>query len=214
MQPINQVYICPVDDEQKPETVKGIEQGKGKFILPREEDSETCIEKDEGVSLVAVPTDELRRATVTTDKLYYLTPHKSEALETWEVLFRLAQDKKRTLIGQTALRKNSRKIYQLVVFNDYLTLQEIEFPEHIREAPEATHPKVSKALMAVAKQVLSAKTIDWAEFDASDEGLKRFRERIDSGETIVTDTTTGTTADNVVDLMAALKASVEAEGNV
>lgn len=213
MQPINQVYICPVDAKQKPETVKGVEQGKGKYILPREEDSESSIERDEGVNLVAVPTDELRKATVTTDKLYYLTPHKSESVETWEVLFRLAQDKKRTLIGQAALRKNSRKIYQLIVFSDYLTLQEIEFPEHIREAPEIEHPKVSKALMGLAKQVLTAKTIDWAEFDADDEGLRRFRDRIEGGKTIVIDTATGASTDNVVDLMAALKASVEAEGS-
>ena len=203
MTPIRQVYQCPTDDQLKPDTVKGIEVTKGKYAIPEDEDT---ILASEGIELVAVPTADLNEATITGDKLYYLSPPTS-SLQAWEVLFRLARDKKRTLIGQTAIRKNSRKIYRLTTFNDYLVLQNIEFPEHVREAPPIVHPTVSKAMMAQARKVLEATEIPWEKFDAEDEGLKQFRARLEGAVPVTTDDEPET--DNVVDLMEALTATLE-----
>jgi DNA end-binding protein Ku len=207
--PIKQVFQCPIDEELKPEIVKGFEVTKGNFaILPEEDTDSEEIPADTGINLVAVPTRDLNQATVPGSALYYLQPNEV-AVKAWEILFRVVKSSKLTLIGQSALRKNSRKIFRLVLFNDYLAMQEIAFPEHVRSAPEVFHPKVEKALMDMAKTVLDAMTIGWDEFDAEDAGFAAFRERI-TGLTPVASQEKTPRGDNVVDLMDALKASVEA----
>lgn len=205
--PIKQAYVCPVDDKRinRDDTVKGVEVTKGNYAIIEEPEE---IPANDGIELVAVPTDDLRQATVTGSTMYYLSP-STTSLKAWEILFRIAKDKKRTLIGQTAIRVNSRKIYQLVIFNDFLVLQELVFPESIRPAPDIVHPAVEKALMAQAKEVLNATQIPWDVFDAEDEGLRRFRERLE-GAVPVTTQAAPESGENVVDLMDALKASVKA----
>jgi DNA end-binding protein Ku len=203
---IRQVYQCPQDGELNPETVKAIEVTKGKYtVVP--DDMPIDLPATDGMDIVAVPTKAVQDATIPTDKLYYLEPHKT-ALKAWEILYRLAHDSKRTLIGQATLRANSQKIYRLTVFNDYLVMQALQFPEHIREAPEAVHVTVEKRLMDEAKRVLNAIEVPWEKFDASDEALRRFRKAAETGEQIVVSDTTDDQG-NVVDLMDALKRSVE-----
>ena len=205
--PIKQQYVCPTND--KPcETVKGFEQTKGKYVIPKAEDVEE-FEREEGIELTAVPLTMIEEQTLPGTTMYYLRP-AAEAMQGWEILFRLAKDKKRALIGQSAIRRNSRKMYRLLIFNDYLCLQALEFPEHIREAPDTPHVKVPKALMDQAKQVLTAIEVPWDKFDSKDQGLVRFRQMIETGEVVQTTDETGAVSDdNVVDLMAALKRSVE-----
>jgi DNA end-binding protein Ku len=207
MTPIKQAYICPVDDARidRDNTVKGVEVTKGNYATIEEPDE---ILADDGIELVAVPSTDLDQATVPGSTMYYLSP-STTSLKAWEILFRLAKDKKRTMIGQTAIRKNSRKMYRLVIFNDFLVLQELVFPEHIRQAPDIVHPTVEKKLMDEAKRVLNATEIPWDKFDADDEGLKRFRERLE-GAVPVTSEAKPEDSGNVVDLMDALRQSVAA----
>lgn len=204
---INQVYRCPEDGALNPETVKAVEVTKGNYVIPEQQEAEE-IPAEDGIQIVAVPTAMVDQATITTDKLYYLEPHRT-AQKAWEILFRLAKDTKRTLIGQTTLRANSRKIYRLIVFNDYLVMQALEFPEHIREAPERESITVEKALMDQAKQVLNAIEIKWEDLDISDEGLRRFLEQTETGEQISTRMVEDAQGDPM-DLMDALKQSIEA----
>lgn len=206
--PIQQAIWCPTEDKRinREDTVKGVETTKGKFALIEAPEE---VPADDGIELVAVPTEDLEQATVTGSTMYYLAPTPL-SLQAWEVLYRIAADKKRTMIGQTAIRKNSRKIYRVTRFNDFLVLQEVVFPEHIRTAPEVEHPTVPKDMMAMAKDVLEAKSISWESFDAEDEGLKRFRERLEGAVPVTPEGQPAHAGENVVDLMDALKASVAA----
>ncbi len=204
---IKQVYQCPEDEALNPDTVKGVEISKGNYVIPEVQEAEE-IPAEDGIQIVAVPTAMVDQATITTDKLYYLEPHRT-AQKAWEILFRLAKDTKRTLIGQTTLRANSRKIYRLTVFNEYLVMQALEFPEHIRDAPERESITVEKALMDQAKQVLNAIEIPWEDLDKTDEGLRRFLETTETGEQVSTRVVEGKQGDPI-DLMEALKQSIEA----
>jgi non-homologous end joining protein Ku len=206
--PIRQAYLCPEDEELNPETVKAIEVTKGNYVIPEVEEPEE-IPADDGISFVAVPTEDMEHATIATDKLYYLQPHVT-GVKAWEILYRLASQNKLTLIGQAALKANSRKIYRLTVFNDYLVLQALEFPEHIREAPDRDSVIIEKKLMDQAKQVLSAIEVPWEKVDVTDEGLRRFQALTEAGERIHVGPTTTDKQGEPIDLMEALKQSVEA----
>ena len=204
---IKQVYQCPEGEELSPETVKAVEVTKGNYVVPEVQDIPE-IPAEDGIQIVAVPTDMVDATTVPTNTLYYLEPHQT-AHKAWEILYRLAKDRKRTLLGQTTLRANSRKIYRLTVFNEYLVMQALEFPEHIREAPERSAVTVEKALMDQAKAVLDAIEVPWDTVDTSDEALRRFQEIAQTGEKVTTATTTEPSGDPI-DLMEALKQSVAA----
>lgn len=201
--PIKQVYRCPVDEVLQPITIKGIEVTKGKFVILEEVED---IEADNEIDFVVVPTSGLETSTVTGEGFYYLSPIGNS--KPWEVLYRVTKDKKRTLIGQTALRKNSRKIYKLVIFNDYLALQELIFPEHIRQAPEIEHPKLEKGLLAMAKKVADQMEIEWDKFDSIDDGLKRFQALIKGATPVVNEDQPADSGAEVIDLFAALEASL------
>lgn len=204
---ITQAYVCPTDDKLNPETVKAVEISKGQYIIPEVAEPEE-IPADDGIQFVAVPTLDIQRATVPTNSLYYLQPSVT-GVKAWEILYRLAKDPKLTLIGQAALRANSRKIYQLVVFNDYLVLQALEFPEHIREAPEKPAVTIEKALMDQAKAVLNAIEIPWESVDLSDEKTLRFSTLTESGEQVSVGPTTIDKTGDPIDLMEALRQSVQ-----
>lgn len=204
---IKQAYQCPEGGEYNPATVKAIEVTKGQYVIPEVEEPE-LIPASPGIELVAVATKDLEAATIPTNTLYYLHPHQT-AMKAWEVLFRLAKDNKVTLLGQAALRQNSQKIYQLTVFNDYLVMQALEFPEHIREAPDRESITVEKALMDQAKQVVDAITVPLESVDLTDEGMKRFLSIAEKGETVDLRPTI-TPGGDPVNLMEALKRSVEA----
>jgi DNA end-binding protein Ku len=207
--PIRQAFLCPEDDELHPETVKAIEVSKGSYVIPDVEEPEE-IPADNGIQFMAVPTKDIEQATITTDKLYYLQPHAT-AVKAWEILYRLAGQSKLTLLGQAALKANSKKIYRLTVFNDYLVLQALEFPEHIREAPERQSVTVEKQLMDQAKQVLAAIEVPWDDVDTTDEGLRRFQALTEKGERIqVGPQATDPKGGDPIDLMDALRQSVEA----
>lgn len=205
--PIRMAYICPEDDERDPETVKAVEVTKGNYVIPETEPEE--VPASDGIDFMAVPADELDQITVATDTLYYLQPHKT-ATKAWEILYRLTRDAKATLVGRAALRSGTSKIYQLVVFNDYLVLQALEFPEHIREAPEREKITVERDLMGQAKKVLDAITVNVDDVDLSDEGLRRFLETTESGERVSITPTATTSEGDPINLMDALKQSIEA----
>lgn len=204
--PIRQAYYCPEDDERDPETVKAVEVTKGNYVIPETEAAE--IPADDGMDFVAVPTEELERITIATNTLYYLQP-ASTAAKAWEILYRLTKDTKVTLVGRAALRAGTSKIYRLVVFNDYLVMQALEFPEHIREAPDREKTTVERELMAQAKKVLAAVTAPIDEVDLTDEALRRFLETTESGERVSITPESTTSEGEPIDLMEALKQSVE-----
>lgn len=204
---IKQAYQCPEDGELNPATVKAVEVTKGTYVIPEVTEPEE-IPASKGIDLVAVPTNDLEKATIPTNSLYYLHPNPT-AQKAWEVLYRLAQNSKLTLLGQAALRANSQKIYRLIVFNDYLVMQALEFPEHIREAPDKESVTVEKVLMDQAKQLMEAITVPWVSVDTTDEGLQRFLAITDKGERVDL-RPTATPGGDPINLMDALKKSVEA----
>jgi non-homologous end joining protein Ku len=205
--PVRQAYYCPADDERDPATIKAVEVTKGNYVIPETEPKE--IPASDGIDFVAVPTVELDQLTISTDSLYYLQPHKT-AVKAWEILYRLTRDAKVTLLGRAALRSGTSKIYRLVVFNDYLVLQAVEFPEHIREAPDREKTTVEKTLMGQAKKVLEAITVSVDDVDLTDEGLRRFLETTETGERVSITPESTTSEGEPIDLMDALKQSVEA----
>lgn len=208
--PINQVYRCPKDGELNPETIKAHEVTKNQFnIVDQAELAKKEFQADAGMEIVAISTSDLEAHTVPGDALYYAKPHLS-AVKPWEILYRLAGDSKRSLIGVTALRANSRKLFRITIFNEYLVLQELEFPEHVREAPERVKVSVEKALMDQAKKVLDAVEVDWSKYNLDDPMLKRFQALVEHGEVVNVATTEGETEQGqVIDLMDALKQSVD-----
>lgn len=202
--PIKQAFVCPTDNELNPVTVKAFERTKDVFTLP-----DTALEpipKDSGIDLKAVSTADLEAHTIPGEQMYYLQA-AGAALPAWEVIFRLAQLKDRTLIAQTALRDNGRKLYRVTTFHDTLALQEMRFPEKVRKPESVEHPTVGRDLLALAKQVLDTVTLSWDDLDTVDEGQRRFDEYVATGKVTAAPESSGAVG-TPMDLMEALKQSV------
>ena len=156
---------------QRGDVIKGSETPTGYLVVPQ--DDKPTFSKDDTLQLVSVPMADLERETFPGAGMYYLSPTAGAGTDGWLVLHELAKDRKVGLVGQAALKTNAgRKIYQVTSFRDYLVLQELAFPEVIRDAPEAvvtdTAKTTLKELTKLARQWVSTAEIPWDKFDASD----------------------------------------------
>lgn len=207
--PINQIYRCPEDEELSPETVKGLVLGNNSFQVysPEEAPKFTA---DDGLTFTAVPAAMFEASCLPLDNNYYVAPEATGVMA-WEVLYKLAQDPKRALITIGALRENSRKLYRLRTFNEYLVLTAYTFPEHVREAPDRPEVSVPRDMMTLAKKFLDTIEVDWAKYDATDQGRKAFRDFVAAQGVPVSTEPVPTEPNNTspIDLMDALRKSVE-----
>jgi len=205
---IKQQYFCPEDGEINPATVKGVEVTKGKYRI-YEEEAKPRIPADEGLTFTPVPAAEFHNACLPGKQIYYVELDGTGA-QAWELLYRLAQDPKRVLVAKGALRENSPKLYRLTVFNDYLVLQEFVFPEHVRAAPAREAVTLSRDMLKVAKQFMDAAETEWSAFDASDDRRAIFEAWLEeNAEDVQVTEAADTSTDNVMDLLSALRESVE-----
>lgn len=212
-EPVKQKYVCSVDGKvlEYDDIVKGVEVSSGTFKVYSETEAPE-IEPADGFDFTPVPAADFHNACLPGSQLYYLQLDGIGA-QAWELLYRLAQDSKRVLVAKGALRKNQPKLYRLTTFNDFLVLQEFVFPEDVRKAPERDPVTLGRDMLKVAKQFLDAAEVEWEKFDAADDRRVAFQEWLEAHSETVTvsePTDDNVQESNVVDLMDALKKSVDA----
>ncbi|GAA1470281.1 non-homologous end joining protein Ku [Microbacterium thalassium] len=212
--------ICELDGEVVPygDIDRAYDDGERTVILTKEDFASLPAEKSREIDVVQfVPSDQVDLLTL--DKPYYLEPD-SQSPKAYVLLRKTLEQTDRTAIVRFSLRQKTR-LAALRVRGDVLVLQTLLWGDEVREA---SFPSLDEPVKISAKELeLSASLVDSfsGDFDASeysDEYQDELRTLIDAklekGDALDTSETFGERAEEesggeVIDLMAALRASVE-----
>ncbi|MBG6225216.1 DNA end-binding protein Ku [Arthrobacter sp. CAN_A2] len=197
---------------------KAFDDGEHTVVLTDEDLSALPVERSREIEVVEfVPSDQID--PIMLDRAYFLEPD-STSTKAYVLLRRTLEETDRTAIVQFSLRQKSR-LAALRVRGDVLMLQTLLWDDEVREA---SFPSLEEKVRISAKEKeMSAALVDSfsTDFDPenfTDDYQVQLRTLIDAkiekGDTLDTEETFGDArdeddGDNVLDLMEALRRSVE-----
>jgi DNA end-binding protein Ku len=209
--------IGPVDPE---EIVKGFQYEKGKYVLLTDEEIEAVkLESKKTLELTQF-VDQGDIDAIYYEKPYYVVPADDLAEEAFIVLREALRRSKKIGLGQLALR-GREYVVSLKPCGRGMVLETLRYADEVNKAAayfrDIGDAKPDEDLLDLATTLIDKKT---GKFDASDyhdryvDALKALIERKRKGKTIETEeeTPAQSRGSNVVDLMAALKRSLERPG--
>ncbi|SDQ14199.1 Ku protein [Microbacterium sp. cf332] len=211
--------ICEIDGEVVPyaDIERAYDDGEQTVVLTKDDLASLPSERSREIDVVEfVPSDQIDLLTL--DKAYYLEPDSSSP-KSYVLLRKTLEQTDRTAIVRFSLRQKTR-LAALRVRGDVLVLQTLLWADEVREA---AFPSLDESVRISAKELeLSASLVESfsSDFDPesfTDEYQEELRTLIDAklekGDALDTSETFGEKAEKeggeVIDLMAALRASVE-----
>jgi DNA end-binding protein Ku len=213
---LKQQYLCIKEgvEVSRDEMVKGYEFAKDQYvqftpeeIKALEEVGTHAIEISEFVPIESIDP-------VYFDKTYYLSPDKG-AGKPYGLLSEALKEAKLVAVGRWATRGKSY-IVALRAVGDVLTMQQLHFAADVRSSNEVEIPKaeVKPAELKLARQLIDSQTVE--KFDPAtykDDLRERIQAEIDKkvqGQEIsVSEAQPEAAGGKVIDLMEALRASLE-----
>ncbi len=212
--------ICEIDGEVVPfaDIDKAYDDGERTVVLTKEDLSSLPSERSREIEVVEfVPTEQIDLLTL--DRPYYLEPDSSSP-KAYVLLRKTLEQTDRTAIVRFSLRQKTR-LAALRVRGDVLVLQTLLWADEVREAsfPALSEPvKISDKELELSASLVESFSADFDPEQFTDEYQQELRTLIDAklekGDALDTSETFGAADDGesggeVIDLMAALRASVE-----
>ncbi len=212
--------ICELDGEVVPyaEIDKAYDDGDRTVVLTADDIASLPAERSREIEVVEfVPTEQIDLLTL--DRAYYLEPD-SASPKAYVLLRKTLEQTERTAIVRFSLRQKTR-LAALRVRGDVLVLQTLLWADEVREAafPSLDEPvKISAKELELSASLVDSFSSDFEPDQFVDEYQQELRTLIDAklekGDALDTSETFGEKAEKdaggeVIDLMAALKASVE-----
>lgn len=212
--------VCEIDGEVVPysDIDKAYDDGEKTVVLTKDDLASLPAEKSREIDVVEfVPSDQIDLLTL--DRAYYLEPD-SASPKAYVLLRKTLEQTDRTAIVRFSLRQKTR-LAALRVRGDMLVLQTLLWADEVREA---AFPALDESVRISAKELeLSASLVESfaSDFDPeefTDEYQAELRTlieaKLEKGDAVDTAETFGDheeeeTGGEVIDLMAALRASVE-----
>jgi DNA end-binding protein Ku len=215
---IQMKVFCPVEEEviSRSETVKGFEYAPGEYVVITDEDLESLPLKTVRSIEIEQFVESETAATHTkfVKQAYYIEPDKI-GRKAFALLKSVLQDKGLTAICKVVI-KDREALAALDPYGQTMVLSTLYWPDEIRAISEldlpAEEPELKPAEKAMAEQLIGTMT---GEFDPStyqDEYRTALMQIIESkveGREVVA-APAAQEPSNLVDLMAALEASVKA----
>jgi DNA end-binding protein Ku len=196
--------------------VKGSEVGDGRYVMVEQGELEAVAPgRSRSLDIHAfVNLDEID--PIYFQKTYYLGPASDETAKTYALLRDAMAKSGRTAIG-TLVMRGKEYLTAIRATEDILVLETMYFADEIRDPQRELdrlpgRAKVQPAELKMAEQLIDSMTGPWKPEDYRDTYTDRVKELISAkkkGEE-VTVAEAAPEATNVVDLMSALQASVEA----
>ncbi len=211
---IKQQKWCPVDEKivDSSEIVKGYEYSKGHFVILTEEDFETLpVPSMHTIEVLAFVKEE-QVDPIYFDSTYYVEPGES-GRKPFALLARVLQEKKVAALGKIAMRSKEHLCLIRLGAEGNLVLESLFYPDEIREPVDAktSDIKVDDRELKMAESLVDLLAEDFDPSKYQDEYRKVLMERIEDkiqGKQISVAPEAPET--RVIDLMDALKASLEA----
>jgi DNA end-binding protein Ku len=199
---------------------KAFDDGDRTVILTDEDLSTLPEERSREIEVVEfVPSDQVD--PIMFDRSYFLEPD-SKSAKAYALLRRTLEETDRTAIVHFALRQKTR-LGALRVHGDVLMLQSLLWDDEVRKATFPSleeKPRVTAAELAMSEQLVKSYSTDFSPEKFGDDYQSELREliaaKLRKGDDISSDDTFGKPAPDaagggdVLDLMDALKRSVEA----
>jgi len=209
---------CPEDEKiiGRDETVKGYEYAPDKYVVIDDEDLEKLpLKTVRSIEIEQfVPADEAEAQTRFVKQAYYIEPDKV-GRKAFQLLKEVLQDKGLTAICKFVIR-DREALAAMSPFENTMLLSTLYWPDEIRSLGELDLPKdepeIKPAEKRMAEQLIAAMTGEFDPAQYRDEYrealLSVIESKVEGRETVSVAAPEEST--NLVDLMAALQASVKA----
>ncbi|MFD1712923.1 Ku protein [Amnibacterium flavum] len=213
---------CEIDGEivDYEHIAKAYDDGDRTVVITSEDLASLPVEKNREIDVVEfVPSDQID--PIMFDKSYYLEPD-SKSAKAYVLLRRTLEESERTAIVKFALRQKTR-LAALRVTGDVLVLQTLLWGDEVREAKFKSldaEVDISDRELKMSASLVASFESDFEPEKFTDEYQDQLRQLIDAkleqGESLDTAATFGESEESeddggeVLDLMEALKRSVEA----
>ncbi|MEX1238832.1 MAG: Ku protein [Cyclobacteriaceae bacterium] len=192
--------------------VKGYQYEPGQFVIVEDEDfakvklkSEKVIEIQGFVSVTEVP------ATLF-EAPYYIGPDGDVAAKTYGLLSETLKQAGMLAVGKVVLRDREIPLL-LAPYDKGIVMYRLRYPHEVRninEVPMLNQVKADKDQLKLAKTLVDSMTVKFADIEMKDHYTEALKEIIDAkvaGREVVM---VAEEAPEVVDIMTALKASIDA----
>lgn len=216
---LRQQYLCQKEGVvvERDDTVKGYEFAKDQYVRFTPEEIKALEEVGAHVVEISefVPIESID--PVYFDRTYYLAPDKGAA-KPYALLVEALKQSGRCGVGRWAARG---KGYLVVLrpIGDVLAMQQLHYAADVRRASEVEIPKpeVKAAELKLAQQLIDAQTAEKFEPDAYQDEVRgrieaAIQKKVDQGEEISLVEPAPSGEGKVIDLMEALRASLEKTG--
>jgi DNA end-binding protein Ku len=203
---------CPVDDRkvELDEIVKGYEYSKDRYVIVSDEDFENLPVAGKRTIELSAFVDAKDIDPIYYEKTYYLEPEDIGA-KPYALLVKALEEKGKAAIGKIAIRSRER-LCALRLMNGQLALETLLYADEVRPQDSVDEVQISAAEMKVATALIELleEKFDITQYhDEYRDALRNLIEAKLEGHELVTPEEPEAAAP-AVDLMAALKASVEA----
>lgn len=207
---------CPEGDHEIAwsDAVRGYEYEKGSYVVLEDNELDDLpLASSRTIDIAGFIKDEELPGPLYYQSAYYLEPEKS-AQKQYALLRKTLEKTKRVAIAKFALRDRERLV-SVRALDGALLLNTLHWPDEIRATDDLDLPddvKVSAAELKMAENLVEMMATAFEPEDFKDEYkeavLKVVRAKVEGREDLV-EAPEAETETTVVDLMAALKASVE-----
>lgn len=193
--------------------VKGFEYEPDKYVIVTDEDFEKIkTEKDRSLQILQF-CDLSSIPPIYYDKTYHAIP-ETGGEKAFELLRKAMKDENKVAVAKSVLG-TKETILAIMPTDDGMLIETMFFADEIKELPkEIQHPEVSEAELTMAKTLIGSMDKPFEPEQYKDEYQERLRALIadkKAGKEIVA--AQPKAGGNVVDLMEALKASIDASGD-
>ena len=218
---LKQQYICPKDGGEvveRTETVKGYEFAKDQYVVLTPEELKALEEKATGaIDIIEfVPLSKVNREYVS--KCYYLGPDKGGD-RAYRLLARALKESGKAALGQYAAR-GQQHLVLLRPHDDCLVMEQLHYSDELRPTTEVPIPagdvsdKELKLAMMLIEQTSNEEFEPTKYKDTVRERVMEMIQQKIAGQDITSAEPVAEGGDKILDLMAALKASLSKTSKV
>ena len=215
---IKHIRWCPKDEVEVPwdEVAKGYEVEKGKYVEVTSEELDALLPEEDHATVAIENFVALADVDpIYYDRAYYVSPDGSP--KAYALLHEVLGKTKRVAVARVLLRTRSH-LALVRVLDDHLVLETMYFDAEIVDAADIDGVRkahVDKRQLDVAERLVESMTIDWDPARYKDEYTAKVKkvieEKIEGGEVVESPMAPAAAGGaKVVDLLAALRASVDA----
>jgi DNA end-binding protein Ku len=194
------------------EIVKGYQYEPGQFVIIEQEDLDKVKLKSEKVVVLDgfVKSEEVHHTLFETP--YFLGPDGDIAAKTYGLLCHVLKESGKVGVGKVVLRDRETPVL-IAPHEGGVLMYRLRYPNEVRsmrEVPQLLEVKADKEQMKLAKTLVDSMSVKFSQIEMKDHYYDALKAIIDAkvaGKEIVTVTEE---EPKVVDIMTALKASIEA----